>query len=70
MRQVCNMHTLLLLSMGERRFWFGLVISGFEKVENGEGFACGNWRMRQREMGVGKGFPNGIGNGRWVGRRA
>ena len=50
--------------------WFGLVISGFEKVENGEGFACGNWRMRQREMGVGKGFPNGIGNGRWVGRRA
>ena len=22
--------------------WFGLVISGFEKVENGEGFACGN----------------------------
>ena len=25
MRQVCNMHTLLLLSMGERRFWFGLV---------------------------------------------
>ena len=29
MRQVCNMHTLLLLSMGEKRFWFGLVWFGY-----------------------------------------